>query len=99
MCVPWRTSLVCVAALLLPAQARSPPPGNEQAPPVTLPTSDERQLELQQARDLVKGEKWADAVRLLQRVLETPEDRFVKVMRTGTDGKVRAVFAGAWAEA
>jgi outer membrane protein assembly factor BamB len=69
------------------------------APGVTLPTDIVAVKRLEAAHDYIKKESWGDATRLLQALLDTPEDVLVGVRRDNADGKEVICWTGARTEA
>lgn len=53
---------------------------------IKLPSSDDLENKLEAAPDYLRGGDWARGTRLLQAVLDHPEDAFVPVRRAGRDG-------------
>jgi outer membrane protein assembly factor BamB len=66
---------------------------------VTLPSSDDLELKLEAAPDYVRGGDWDRAARVLQWVLDHPEDAFVPVSRPGRAGKASVGWVSARTEA
>jgi outer membrane protein assembly factor BamB len=67
---------------------------------ITLPTDRKIRLQLEAARDdYIKRERWAEASKLLQAILNRKEDVFVEVSRKGPDGDERTRWVSARAEA
>lgn len=68
---------------------------NPRAPvvdPVTLPTNPAARRKLEAARDYIQSRDWAEAVRLIQALLDAREDSFLRAPVTRADGK----GAGGW---
>jgi outer membrane protein assembly factor BamB/tetratricopeptide (TPR) repeat protein len=63
--------------------------------PVVLTTDPLLRRKLDAARDYIKAKSWAEAVRLLQGVLDAREDGFLKIPQAGARGKE----AGKWVSA
>jgi outer membrane protein assembly factor BamB len=91
------TGLLGLFALL--AAGESPPAPTAPGEPaafsrvVTLPTDDALPRKLRAARDYIETRTWQEAVALLQRVLESPQDAFVPV-RVRRDGDRQVVLWG-----
>jgi outer membrane protein assembly factor BamB len=99
---------LAAGALLVPAKPAlgddARPDGPDKRRPrfstlVTLPTSDDLESKLEIAPAYIKGGDWATATRVLQWVLDHPEDAFVPVRRPGPDGKEAVGWVSARAEA
>src|SRR5581483_3110039 len=65
--------------------------------PVTLPVEHSLRKKLDAAQDYIQAGQWLHAVRLLQLILDSPEDSFLE--RPERDGKSRGHWVGARAEA
>src|SRR2546423_11867230 len=93
-----------LVVLLSPEGVRSQEkPAAGELPPFShfaaLPSDPAVFKKLHAARDYAAAAAWADAISLLQSVLETREDVFVPVTRKGRDGKEIVTRASARAEA
>jgi outer membrane protein assembly factor BamB/tetratricopeptide (TPR) repeat protein len=83
-----------------PDKKDKPPPDPDKLPggseALILPTDRQAKRRLEAAADYIKAQSWGDAVRLLQQVLDAPEDGLVPVRRPGKPG---AEWGSARAEA
>ena len=72
--------LVLLAGSLLCLAQQPPDPPPAIAPePVTLPANPAAPRNSKTARDYIQTEEWSEAVRLLQGLIETPEDSFLQL--------------------
>jgi outer membrane protein assembly factor BamB/tetratricopeptide (TPR) repeat protein len=73
---------------------------NEFTDAITLPTDRQVKKRLEAARDnYIKYEAWADAVTLLQKILDSKEDVFVQVRQPDGNGQEKVRWVSAMAEA
>ncbi len=80
-------------------KAPEPDPALPPPDPVLLTTDLVLRRKLDAAQDYIKVRSWAEAVRLLQGVLDAPEDAFLKVTPAGARAKGVAKWVSARAEA
>jgi tetratricopeptide (TPR) repeat protein len=79
-----------IAALLLPpVAALAQEKGKTPEPPITITLTTEPKWErrLAAAQDYIAEKDWQRATMILQSVLDAPDEAFVRVKRTGKDGK------------
>src|SRR5262245_20485114 len=75
-----RAGTALVAILLLsPAARPQPPDAATTREPLTLPTDREAGRRLEAVRDYVRTAAWPEAARLVQRLLDAPEDSLVRL--------------------
>jgi outer membrane protein assembly factor BamB len=67
--------------------------------PVTLPTDRQMKKKLEGAADCIKEERWSEAVRVLQGILDAKEDAFIEPLRDGKSDDAAGRLVGARAEA
>jgi outer membrane protein assembly factor BamB len=86
--------LLLVAGLATRGQEKAAPPAGTSTkdvlpfgPGLMLPTDASLQQKLQAVREYVRARRWEDAARLLQDLLDRPEDVFLPVTRRGPDGQ------------
>lgn len=81
---------------------RRPAPPDDPPPPagmsVTLPGDTRVRQKLEAARDYVKAKEWAEAVRVLQDLIEAKEDQFLPMTEPAADGKPTVYARGLRAE-
>jgi outer membrane protein assembly factor BamB/tetratricopeptide (TPR) repeat protein len=79
------------------------PPANpdpdKNADVLNLPTDRQAKKKVEAAADYIKIQSWADAVRLLQSLLDAPEDVFIPVRAKDKDGKPDTHWVSARSEA
>jgi outer membrane protein assembly factor BamB len=84
----------------VPPTEGSDPPGRDKAQLVPSLRAHASLVEkLGAASDYLKSESWADAARVLQALLDVPDDVLVSVKRRGKDGKEVACWTGIHCEA
>jgi hypothetical protein len=104
--------LAALGTLALPALVPAAPPEDRPAAPAEsskgvmpfalsalLPTDPALPAKISAARDYVRRQSWAEAVQILQGLLDLPQDVFLAVKHTGADGKEVVRWVSARAEA
>ncbi len=102
---PLLTAMALPGLLLLIAgSARSqpipsPPPMPPASPAVALPSDARLRQRLEAAHDYIKAQDWDEAIRVLQDLLDAPEDQFLPTKAAPADGKPVGHARGIRAEA
>jgi outer membrane protein assembly factor BamB len=78
--------------------ATNPDP-DKNADVLNLPTDRQAKKKVEAAADYIKIQSWADAVRLLQSLLDAPEDVFIPIRTKDKDGKPDTHWVSARSEA